>query len=268
MESKPRVSIPLYQVDAFTQREFAGNPAAVCLLDGPADEAWMQAMAAEMNLSETAFLHSAGDGFGLRWFTPTVEVALCGHATLASAHVLWETGRLAGDAVARFSTQSGLLTARRSADWIELDFPAVRSEPAAAPARLLEALGVEALAVFRAGPDYVLELGSEAQVRAASPDLGRLGEVSARGIGITARATTAGYDVVSRFFAPASGIPEDPVTGSLHCALGPLWSERLGKAELSAYQASARGGSLRVRVAGERVLILGQAVTVFRGELL
>ncbi|HEY8694196.1 MAG TPA: PhzF family phenazine biosynthesis protein [Chloroflexota bacterium] len=262
------MSIPLYQVDAFSDRPFAGSPAAVCLLDRPADEAWMQALGAEMNLSETAFLHAENDGFRLRWFTPTVEVALCGHATLASAHILWETGRLPAGATARFYTQSGLLTARRDGEWIDLDFPAVACEPAEAPSGLLEALGVKAVAVFRAGPDYVVELGSEAEVRAATPDLARLSAVSARGIAITAPASLPGYDIASRFFAPAAGIPEDPVTGSLHCALAPLWSARLAKPELTAYQASARGGTLRLRLAGDRVLISGQAVTIFRADLL
>ncbi|MFI5267802.1 MAG: PhzF family phenazine biosynthesis protein, partial [Chloroflexota bacterium] len=193
---------------------------------------------------------------------------LCGHATLASAHILWESGRLAVGETARFYTQSGLLTARRDGDWIELDFPVTVCEPAGSPAGLVEALGVSARAVFRAGPDYVVELASEAEVRAAKPDLARLLDVNARGIAITAPASTPGYDIASRFFAPAVGIPEDPVTGSLHCALAPLWSARLGKSELTAYQASARGGALRLRLAAGRVLISGQAVTIFRADLL
>ena len=258
----------LYQVDAFTDRPFAGNPAAVCLLSEPAEEAWMQAMGAEMNLSESAFLHPLPDGsFGLRWFTPTVEVALCGHATLASAHVLWEASRIPAGEAARFQTRSGLLTAHRAGDWIEMDFPSVRCEPAAPSSGLAQSLGVQPVAVFRAGPDYIVELATEVEVRAAKPDLAALAQVQARGIAITAPASAGGYDIISRFFAPAAGIPEDPVTGSLHCALGPLWAPRLGKAELAACQASARGGTLRVRPAGERVLISGQAVTVFRGEL-
>jgi len=261
------VSIPLHHVDAFSDRPFGGNPAAVCLLAGPADEAWMQALGAEMNLSETAFLYPENDGFRLRWFTPTVEVALCGHATLASAHILWETGRLVAGETARFYTQSGLLTARRDGAWIEMDFPATVCEPANAPAGLLDALGVMAVAVFRAGPDYVVELASEAEVRLAKPDFARLAELSARGIAVTAPASTPGCDIVSRFFAPAAGIAEDPVTGSLHCALAPLWSARLGKPALIAYQASARGGTLRVRLAGDRVLISGQAVTIFHAGL-
>ncbi|HLG68813.1 MAG TPA: PhzF family phenazine biosynthesis protein [Chloroflexota bacterium] len=260
--------IPLYQVDAFTDRRFSGNPAAVCLLHEPAGEAWMQALAAEMNLSETAYLVPRPDGFDLRWFTPAVEVALCGHATLASAHVLWETGRLAPHQEARFHTKSGLLTARQASGWIEMDFPAIRCEPSAVPSGLLEALDVQSTAVCRAGTDYLVEVEDEGEVQAASPDLVALAEVQARGIIVTAQATLPGYDVVSRFFAPASGIPEDPVTGSSHCALGPYWGAKLGKSELLAYQASARGGTVRVRLAGDRVLLGGQAITVFRGDLI
>lgn len=261
------MTIPVYQVDSFTDRRFAGNPAVVCLLRDAADEDWMQSVAAEMGLSETAFLVSRADGFDLRWFTPMVEVALCGHATLASAHVLWETDRLTTGEVARFHTKSGLLTARATGSWIEMDFPAVASEPAEAPPRLLEALDLEAVAVSRAGPDYLVEVASEADVHEAVPDLVALEEVQARGICVTAAASVPGYDVVSRFFAPAAGIPEDPVTGSSHCALGPYWASRLGKTELMAYQASRRGGTVRVRLAGDRVLLGGQAVTVLRGDL-
>jgi PhzF family phenazine biosynthesis protein len=265
---EPRVTVPLYQVDAFAARPFAGNPAAVCLLDQAGDDAWMQAVAAEMNLSETAFLHPERDGFRLRWFTPTVEVALCGHATLASAHVLWQTGRLRSEQEARFHTRGGLLTARLDGDWIEMDFPAVQPEPADPPPSLLAALGVRSLATYRAGPDYIVELASEADVRAARPNLALVAQVEARGVAVTAPASLEGFDIASRFFAPAAGIPEDPVTGSLHCALAPLWSPRLGKPELTAYQASARGGVLRLRLAGDRVLLSGQAVTVFHAELL
>jgi PhzF family phenazine biosynthesis protein len=261
------MSRPLFHVDAFTDRPFAGNPAAVCLLEGPADEAWMQAVGAEMNLSETAFLYPQSDGYQLRWFTPTVEVDLCGHATLASAHVLWEHGRLAPDATARFHTRSGPLTARKAGAWIEMDFPAVPCEKADPPAGLLGALGARAIALFRAGPDYIVELDSEAAVRAVSPNFAALGHVKARGIAVTAPASTAGYDIASRFFAPAAGIPEDPVTGSLHCALAPLWSARLHKPDLLALQASARSGVLRLHPSGNRVALGGQAITLLRGEL-
>jgi PhzF family phenazine biosynthesis protein len=262
------MSTPLFQVDAFTDRPFAGNPAAVCLLPGPRDAAWLQSVAAEMNLSETAFLHLGGEGFRLRWFTPTVEVDLCGHATLASAHVLWETGLLAPDEGARFFTRSGLLTAERREEWIELDFPAEPAAAAEAPPGLVEALGVTPRCVGRNRMDYLVEAESEAVVRSLEPDLALLRTVSARGVIVTSRAAKRTvYDFVSRFFAPQSGIDEDPVTGSAHCCLGPYWSERLGKNDLVGYQASARGGVVRVRVGGERVILGGQAVTVLRGEL-
>ncbi len=259
--------LPLFQVDAFTSHPFAGNPAAVCLLPGPADPRWMQDVASEMNLSETAFVHPVADGLSLRWFTPAVEVDLCGHATLASAHVLWGEGHLAPDAAARFHTKSGLLTARRSGDWIDMDFPATPAEPAAAPAGLAEALGVVPRAVGRSRFDYLVEVESEDAVRRLTPDFAALARVAARGIVVTSRAATDGYDFVSRFFAPRSGVPEDPVTGSAHCALAPWWAAQLRKSEMKAFQASPRGGVVRVRVAGDRVFLGGQAVTVLRGVL-
>jgi len=255
------------QVDAFTDRPFAGNPAAVCILPAPRDERWMQDVAREMNLSETAFLHPENSGYRLRWFTPAAEVALCGHATLASAHVLWQDGLLPPDATARFHTKSGILSGRRLEAWIELDFPATPAQPAPAPAGLLQALGVRARTVARTRFDYLLELDDEAAVRAVQPDFGALSRVEARGIMVTSRASAPGYDFVSRFFAPQVGVNEDPVTGSAHCALAPFWAERLGRVELVGYQASARGGTVRVRLAGDRVLLGGQAVTVLRGEL-
>jgi PhzF family phenazine biosynthesis protein len=255
------------QVDAFTDKPFAGNPAAVCVLPGPREERWMQDVAREMNLSETAFLVRKGDGYNLRWFTPTVEVELCGHATLASAHVLWEDGLLRSDEPARFHTKSGLLTAARRGDWIELDFPAKPVEPASSPEGLRRALGVEMKYVGRSQYDYLVELDSEEAVRNLKPDLTLLKTVPVRGIIVTSRAATEEYDFVSRFFAPGSGVDEDPVTGSAHCSLGPYWSPRLGKTSLVARQVSARGGVVRVRMAGERVILGGQAVTVLRGEL-
>ena len=258
---------PITQVDSFTDRPFAGNPAAVCILPGPAEEAWMRAVAREMNLSETAFLHPEADGYRLRWFTPAVEVALCGHATLASAHVLWEEGHLAPDAEARFHTRSGLLTAQRRGAWIELDFPARPESPADPPPGLAEALGTEPRYVGRNVDDYFVEVDSEATLRGLAPDHGALRRLPVRGIIVTSRAATPEYDFVSRFFAPGSGIDEDPVTGSAHCCLGPFWGARLGKTELVGYQASARGGVVRVRIRGERVILGGQAVTVLRGEL-
>jgi PhzF family phenazine biosynthesis protein len=261
------MSLKIFKVDAFTSEPFAGNPAGVCLLDGPRDDRWMQAVAREMNLSETAFLLREGDGFRLRWFTSAVEVDLCGHATLASAHVLWEERILAPSETARFATRSGRLLAARRGDLIELDFPAKPEERADPPENLLEALGVEPLYLGRNQFDYLALVDSEATVRALQPDFARLRRVTVRGVIVTAPASTPGYDFVSRFFAPAVGVDEDPVTGSAHCALGPFWAARLGKSALSAYQASARGGSLQVRVAGERVFLGGRAVTVLRGEL-
>jgi PhzF family phenazine biosynthesis protein len=259
--------IPLLQIDAFTDRPFAGNPAAVCLLEAEADAAWMQAVAAEMNLSETAFLHPAAEGYGLRWFTPTVEVDLCGHATLASAHALWETRRAAADRAIAFHSGSGRLTARQVGDWIELDFPAVRAEPAEPPSGLLEALGARAERVARNRLDYLVEVRTPGEVRALRPDHRALRSLAARGVMVTALADAPGVDFVSRYFAPGAGIDEDPVTGSAHCCLGPFWGERLGKRELVGYQASARGGTVRVRCEGNRVILGGQAVTVLRGEL-
>jgi predicted PhzF superfamily epimerase YddE/YHI9 len=254
-------------VDAFTDRAFAGNPAAICVLDGPADEVWMKLVAREMNLSETAFLHPEGEGWRLRWLTPTVEVDLCGHATLAAAHVLWQSGRLAPDEAARFETRSGSLFARQADGMIELDLP---SRPAAAcdpPAELLAALGASAVWVGKNVFDYCIEVADEAAVRALAPDHAALAKLAVRGVIVTARATTPGIDFVSRFFAPGSGIPEDPVTGSAHCCLGPLWAERLGRRELRAAQVSPRGGFLRVTVAGDRVRLAGHAVTVLEGQI-
>ena len=262
------MGLTLLQVDAFTNTPFAGNPAAVCILPAARDQQWMQNVAREMNLSETAFLHRERDQFHLRWFTPTVEVALCGHATLASAHVLWEDGHLTPSTPARFLTKSGLLTAERRGSWIELDFPAMVASPVEPPAGLLEALGVQpAIAVARSRYDYLVEVDSEQIVRRLDPDFAALGRVDVRGVIVTSRASTPGFDFVSRFFAPASGISEDPVTGSSHCTLAPHWSERLGKTDLLAFQASARGGVIRARVQGDRVILGGQAVTVLRGEL-
>jgi PhzF family phenazine biosynthesis protein len=261
--------IKLTQVDAFTSRPFAGNPAAVCLLPAPQDEGWMQNVAREMNLSETAFLVRRADGsFDLRWFTPAVEVALCGHATLASAHALWEQGDLDRQTVARFHTKSGLLTAERQGDWIELNFPATNDEPADPPPGLIDALGAPARYVGKSRFDYLVELDSEATIATLQPDFGRLRTLPVRGVIVTSAATSDGVDFVSRFFAPGSGIDEDPVTGSAHCCLTPFWSRRLGRTEMVARQLSARGGTVRVKLDGDRVRLRGQAVTVLRGELI
>lgn len=259
------MTFTIYQVDAFSDVPFRGNPAAVCVLEQPQPDEWMQHVAAEMNLAETAFLLRRDDGWSLRWFTPAVEVDLCGHATLASAHVLWTTGLLDGQA--RFHTRSGLLTADRRGAWIELDFPATPPHAADPPSGLIEALGAAPLTIAQSRFDYLVELESEAAVRELRPNITALADVDARGIIVTARADTPDLDFVSRFFAPRVGVNEDPVTGSAHCALVPFWSERLGKTELTAFQASARGGLLRLRLDGDRVKIGGQAVTVLRGEL-
>lgn len=265
------MAIPVIQVDAFTAKPFAGNPAAVCLLPGAAEAAWMQAVAREMNLSETAFATPRADGAGvhdLRWFTPTVEVDLCGHATLATAHVLWETGRLAPTDEVRFETRSGTLTATRRDDWIELDFPAIPEERAEPPDGLVEALGVMPAYVGKGRFDYLVEVPSEDDVRTVQPDFTLLGRLPVRGVIVTSRSATDEFDFVSRFFAPGAGIPEDPVTGSAHCCLAPYWSRRLRKDSLLAHQVSSRGGVVRVRLDGDRVRLGGQAVTVWRGELM
>ena len=261
------MALTMYQVDAFTNKPFGGNPAGVCLLPGEKDDRWLQAVAQEMNLSETAFLLWQSGGFNLRWFTPTTEVDLCGHATLASAHVLWEEDYLQADEEARFSTRSGLLTAKKQGEWIELNFPAKEEEEAEAPPHLLEALGVPAKYIGKNVFDYLVEVDTEEVVREMKPNISLLAKVAARGVMVTSRSSTEEYDFVSRFFAPQVGVNEDPVTGSAHCCLTPYWSKRLHKQEMMAYQASARGGILRVRLDGDRVLLGGQAVTVLRGEL-
>ena len=261
--------LTITQVDAFTSEPFGGNPAAVCLLPRPADASWMQKVAREMNLSETAFLVRRDDGaFDLRWFTPAVEVDLCGHATLASAHVLWEENHLAPDAPAVFHTRSGRLSAVPVNGWIEMDFPAEPDKPATVPNGLADALGTEPTRVGRNRFDYLVEVDAETTLRGLAPDFRRLGAIDARGIIVTARADTDGFDFVSRFFAPRTGIDEDPVTGSAHCCLGPYWQRRLGRDTFTAWQASERGGLVRVAVRGDRVTLSGQAITVLRGELL
>ena len=227
----------------------------------------MRDVAREMNLSETAFLSPAADSFDLRWFTPAVEVDLCGHATLASAHVLWEDGHLSPGSQARFHTRSGLLLAERCGEWIDMDFPATVAEPAEPPSSLLASLGARGKNVCRSRFDYLVEVETEEEVLALTPDFTTLRKIGVRGVIVTAPASRAGFDFVSRFFAPGAGVDEDPVTGSAHCSLGPYWAPRLGKTELLAFQASARGGEVRLRVAGERVFLGGQAVTVLRGEL-
>ncbi len=256
------------QIDAFTAEAFGGNPAGVCLRAAPADDAWMQAVAREMNLSETAFLHPEGEGYRLRWFTPACEVELCGHATVASAHLLWDEGHLDGSDEAVFFTRSGRLTARRAGDWIEVDFPADPVTPAAPPAGLSAALGAPATFWATTGLYALAEVESEPVLRSLEPHYERVRGLHPVGVIVTAASDDPAFDFVSRFFAPNAGIDEDPVTGSAHCSLGPLWGERLGKREMTAYQASPRGGVVRVRLAGDRVVLGGQAVSVMRGELL
>ena len=256
----------IYQVDAFTEEPFKGNPAAVCLLDSYPAEKWMQDVASEMNLAETAFLVPLNDGYSLRWFTPNSEVDLCGHATLASAHILWEKGYLKQNEGASFYTKSGLLTAKINEGWIELNFPTTLEEIINAPAELIEALDINPIYCGKNIFDYLIEVESEEIVRNIKPDFTKLLEVPMRGVIVTAKSVE--YDFISRFFAPEVGIFEDPVTGSAHCCLGPYWKKKLGKDKLIAYQASERGGVLKIQVQGERVLISGKAVTVMQGNLL
>jgi PhzF family phenazine biosynthesis protein len=262
------MTIPLFHVDAFTDKPFAGNPAAVCILPEERPDFWMQQVGAEMNLSETAFLQQRDDGFRLRWFTPKVEVDLCGHATLASAHVLWEEGHAQPDEIIRFHTRSGILKAVRQQDIIELDFPLIPEEPATPPPGLADALGVPLRYVGKGRFDYLVELESEATLRKLAPNFRVLAGLSIRGLIVTSRSARPKFDFVSRFFAPGAGIDEDPVTGSAHCCLAAYWQKHLRKDSFVAYQASARGGVVRVRVQRDRAILGGQAATVSRGELL
>jgi PhzF family phenazine biosynthesis protein len=261
------VPLSITVVDAFTDKPFSGNPAAVCVLPEERDRTWMQHVAREMNLAETAFLLLRPDHVALRWFTPLAEVDLCGHATIASAHAMWENHVLPAGKPIRFRTRSGELHAERDGEWIALDFPALPSQRADLPPGLADALGARPKAVSKYKFDYLIELDSEAAVRDLKPDLGVIAQLPVRGVVVTAVATTPGFDFVSRFFAPAVGVPEDPVTGSAHCALAPYWAGKLGKTEFLAYQASARGGIVKVAVKGDRVALCGKAVTVLRAEL-
>ncbi|MFQ5571789.1 MAG: PhzF family phenazine biosynthesis protein [Rhodothermales bacterium] len=261
------MTLTIYHVDAFTDEPFAGNPAAVCVLPAPRTASWMQHLAREMNLSETAYLVRRDDGFDLRWFTPTHEVDLCGHATLAGAHVLWETGLLQPDEEAAFFTKSGRLTARRDNEWIRMDFPAEPARETTPPDGLEQALGAPLHYCGKNRMDYLALLDTEETLRSLTPDTTLLASIDTRGVIVTAPSRTDAYDFVSRFFAPQLGILEDPVTGSAHCCLGPFWHRRLGTAALVGYQASARGGVVHMQVGEHRVLLGGQAVTVMRGEL-
>jgi PhzF family phenazine biosynthesis protein len=262
------MSVTVMQIDAFTDRPFAGNPAAVCLLDAELKDAQMQALAGEMNLPATAFVRPAGDSFALRWFVPAAELAFCGHGTLAAAHALWESGALAPALTARFHTRAGPLAATRRDGLIELDLPAEPAQPAEPPPALIQALGVTPRFVGRNRFDYLVEVDAEATVRGLTPDLTLLRTVDTRGVIVTARADMPGFDIVSRFFAPSVGIDEDSVTGSAHCCLGPFWAPRLGVDEVRAFQASQRGGELRVRPEGDRVVLGGRAITIRTGRVL
>ncbi len=261
------MTFPAFGIDAFAEKPFSGNPAAVVFIDDGVEDAWRQAVAAEFNLSETAFVEPRGEAFGLRWFTPSVEVDLCGHATLAAAHALWESGRVAAGRDIRFETKSGVLTARRESAHVVLDFPSLPTRPCKPPPGLLSVLNETPLALAENDGLYLLELDSEETVRRASPDLAKWSALTKKGLILTAPARRRAYDFVSRCFFPADGIPEDPVTGSAHCAIGPYWAARLGKPVLTAYQASARGGTLLVRVKEGRVELGGRAFTAWSGSL-
>src|SRR5262245_39205739 len=258
---------PILKVDAFTDRAFAGNPAGVCILEVPRSDAWMRNVAMEMNASQSAFVKEEGEGYRLRWFTADGEINICGHATLASAHVLWESDILDKARPALFDTRSGRLTASREDGWIILDFPANRAAPAEAPPLLLDALGVRPCAVLRSSTDYLVEVETPEHVKNVKPDCMKIAKLQARGVIVTARYDDAGFDFVSRFFAPAVGTNEDPATGTTHCTLGPYWADKLGKQALTGYQASRRGGTIRVEVKDDRVLLGGKAVTALRGEI-
>lgn len=261
--------IPFYQVDAFTQEAFKGNPAAICILSEAIHEQWMQNIAAEMNLSETAFLIPKQNGYLLRWFTPQIEVDLCGHATLASAHVLWENAYLPPDLPAIFHTKSETLTAKREGQWIELNFPREAEASCECPAQLMEALGIENYTyIGKNRLDYFIELDTEEEVRALRPNYSLLSQIQTRGVIVTSHSQNSKYDFVSRSFFPSIGVNEDPVTGSAHCCLGPYWKKRIEKNTLIGYQASKRGGLVKVTVKADRVLLGGQAITVMKGEIL
>lgn len=261
-------SVPCWQVDAFTDRPFGGNPAAVCWLESAADPEWMQAVAAEMNLSETAFVRPLSEGLELRWFTPTIEVDLCGHATLATAHALWFAKLRPSDRPLRFQTKSGVLTCTLDGEFIQLDFPATPPERVEPPSELAAALGAQPVFVGRSRFDLLAVFDSAATVRSLKPAYERVAAIPVRGVIATAPSDDPRFDFQSRFFAPNCGVNEDPVCGSAHCCLTPYWAKRLGKTELMAYQASARGGVLRLKSNGDRVILGGQAVTVWKGELL
>lgn len=262
------MAVPVFVVDAFADRPFAGNPAAVCPLAGPKPEEWLKNVAMEMNLSETAFVWPEADGYRLRWLTPTVEVDLCGHATLAASHVLWETRRVSSGSTIRYHTRSGILTAEQNDGLIELDFPAKPAKILPADEAVLKALGATAVEYGLNGMDALVVVASEAEVMALAPDFRKLAAAKVRGVIVTARSNSPDRNFISRFFAPGSGVDEDPVTGSAHCCLAPYWSAKLNKQKMIGYQASQRGGTVHIRIEGDRVKLGGKAVTITRGELL
>ncbi|TPE68869.1 PhzF family phenazine biosynthesis protein [Halalkalibacterium halodurans] len=263
------MTTPIYVVDAFTNQAFKGNPAAVCVLPTSRDDIWMQHVASEMNLSETAFLHPYQDGYSLRWFTPNTEVDLCGHATLASARILWELDHISAEQPITFYTKSGILTASKRGEWIELDFPSEQpKQENVYPNELIDGLGIQPLYVGRNRFDYLIEIDSEQRLKELNPNFSLLEQIDTRGIIVTSKSTSTEYDFISRCFFPAVGVNEDPVTGSAHCCLGPYWQEKLNKNEFLAYQASKRGGILKIKLQHDRVFLLGQAITVLRSELL
>jgi PhzF family phenazine biosynthesis protein len=261
------MSLPLFHVDSFSDRPFSGNPAAVCILPAWKEDSWLQAVARETNLSATAFLVQQAHQFDLRWFTAKVELGLCGHGTLASAHILWQQGYTNGDRI-RFSTRGGTLTAVRHGNESELDLPLKPEKPTGAPPEMLDALGVSATYVGKNEFDYLVEVESATVLRGIAPDFKRLTTIPARGVIVTSRSDDARFDFISRFFAPSIGIDEDPVTGSAHCCLGDYWRKRLGRSEFTAFQASARSGVVRVRVTNDRAFLGGPATTVAKADLL
>lgn len=258
----------IYQVDSFTREAFQGNPAGVCILKEEAQPEWMQNIASEMNLSETAFLVPDNGQYKLRWFTPEVEVDLCGHATLASAHILFETGKANLHDAIRFQTRSGLLTVKKNGELIEMLFPATPAKPVSAPQGLLEALGFEkVLFCGKNDYDYLIIVQTEQGVKSCTPDFLRLKKITERGVIVSAEAESIPHDFISRFFGPAAGIDEDPVTGSAHCTLAPYWGKKLEKETMLAYQASKRGGEVRVTLMENNVILSGYAVTVMTSTL-
>lgn len=255
----------IYIVDAFTDKPYKGNPAAVLILKTEKPDHWMQSIAKEMNLSETTFLHRQGEEYSLRWFTPETEVDLCGHATLASAHILWEEQFFNGEEI-RFTTKSGLLTATRDGNWIQMNFPLEIEQKCVPPRELIEGLGVPYRYIGKNRLDYIVEIEDEETLKGLRPNFDLWKSIK-RGVIITSKSNRPGIDFVSRCFYPALGINEDPVTGSAHCCLGPYWQGKLKKNELTAHQLSNREGVLRVTILEERILISGQAITTLKGEL-